>query len=369
MIVAAIKTAVRNLMEPNVSEANSSLGAGVDSILLEWMNEADTIVWAAADWYWKRKSYRWTLANTVIAQSSSSTTAYPTSIAGMRVGDRVYLREGSNYEEREITAITPGSPNSITLDSALTNTYSTSGYVSMLQYQIPWDVRKVLDLRVETTGKESDVAYIDYDKFKEDTVFVKTIGKPTKYMFSGVFNTVQPSTGSLTADATSSTSQIVDSALTGHENDYYKYWKAVSLTTAQEGFARVSAYTYSGKIISLDRLIASFASGSTYKLIRDLKQLRLDRIPDDVYKMVMEYWRTRSPLVNEYDEPDWGAEAEEFHDLLKYYCLAKWMRPKQQSGELDLSDFNTRLEVMKEQLFRPDDDGKIEVVLYDESWK
>ena len=126
-------------------------------------------------------------------------------------------------------------------------------------------------------------------------------GTPEDYAETGRKTVREPYTGTLTADAGSSTT-ITDSALLSDEDDYYNDWTLVNETAG--GTSRISDYDGSSKIITLQEAITGQAAGDKYYIFSDFKQLVLYRRYTEEKNVLIKYYKKHSLLINDYDVPE-----------------------------------------------------------------
>lgn len=319
MILSEIRTAVLELLREE-----SGNTAFTSTELNRWINRGYSEVWRAHNWdFRKRQAIRrnvYTLCSD--AGDSTGTTLYVDSSAGICPGMELYVSDGSNYELVEVASVTG---NTVTLISpGLTATYTDGDYVAGAHIYLPHDCQTILDMRVAditSTAQEAErLIPIDERDYDTDVPWVKSRGRTTHYIPGPMDYTRE---AGLTADANTSTTTVVDSALTGAEDDYYVGWLLTNTTSAHGGSARVSDYVASTKTITLESAITGQASSDTYQVERRLQKIYLHPAPDDDYAYRLRYVARFPALVNDYDTPTLGRWQEELESAVIEYATAQ----------------------------------------------
>ena len=122
---------------------------------------------------------------------------------------------------------------------------------------------------------------------------------PRDAILFGVDHFRVPVTSTLTADASTSSTQIVDAALPSSTDDAYNGWLLVNTTRGLH--ARILDYTGSTRTATLETSIASQTTGDSYFLLRAQRFLQVYPPPDTAYTLELRHYRAVADLVNDYD--------------------------------------------------------------------
>ena len=133
-----------------------------------------------------------------------------------------------------------------------------------------------------------------------DPSFTDT-GTPDIFAIEGQREIREPYTGTNTADATTSTTALVDSSLIATADDYYKDWYLVNTTTG--GTSRITGYTVSTTTIQLEEAITGQAVGDSYFLLSQAVYMALYPRYTATSNVKVKYYSKHPLLVNDYDIP------------------------------------------------------------------
>jgi len=125
--------------------------------------------------------------------------------------------------------------------------------------------------------------------------------------------------GTNTADATTSTTTLVDSALLSTENDYYNNWTLVNVTAGKT--AIITDYVGSTKTLTIDEAIDAQEATDTYFLISNRPQITFYRRPVTEKDFLIKGYKRVPKLINDYDIPIIG---EDFLDWVASGVLEIW---------------------------------------------
>lgn len=320
-----------------------------------WINEGYKKVLDMFKWQTSAKEFRATNVYTLCSDAgdSTGTALYVDSSSGMTAGMFLWVYDTTNYERVQIESI---SSNTITLVSpGLVGTYTDGDYVAGAQIYLPWDCYKVETIMIEENTTSDHQAQIlnpmEKVSYRIAYPLLKSSGMPTAYTLMNKDFTEE--TG-LTADANTSTTTVIDSALTGAEDDYYVGWKLIN--TTRNASSRISDYASSTKTITLYDTITSQAEGDSYKVTRAMLPIQFDTIPDAQYTYWIQYFG-RYGLVNDYDEPVFD---ERFHDVLINWALYRASKADRYSTQPErismfLDSFKSSLQALKDNEWYPTD--------------
>ncbi len=237
--------------------------------LIDIINEAQNKICDVQPWRFLESKQNYTCVSTTIGASSTGTALTVASTQGLHRPRWIIVTDETNYESVQISSV--DSATGITLVSpGLTNTY-TSGYVVLENNLFPYNMGKWACIQDTVNGKNLQIV----TSHRADTriPFVKSVETPTIVWPRGRNIDREPASGSLTADATTSTTAIVDAALTALTTDYYKGWLLVNETLKKA--SRILAYNKTTKTLTLETAIASQVSGNTYHLETRLNEFEL----------------------------------------------------------------------------------------------
>lgn len=235
---------------------------------------------------------------TTVSSSSSGSTVHATSVAGLRVGNEIWLTDGSStYEKVTVTAI---SGTDITVSPSLVNTFASGAYIVGAHLYLPYDCENIKQLKVidiQTTGQDAEVT-LNENQYLFDEVYpyIKSMGRPTHHSPVELDETAE----SLTIDAGTTTTLVRDSALIGHEANYYVgyLWSNI----ARKRTARVTASIITpNKDLTVSPAITGQVAGDTGILTVSKERVRLYPIPDKVYTFDLTYIKEAQQLTNDYD--------------------------------------------------------------------
>lgn len=298
----------------NAETSTNSMFIGTTyNVLKERINQAYFKIASLMPWEFFAKNAIIPLVLTTISASSTGTALTVTSTSGFGRKRWIWVTDGTNTELVQIASV--DSATGITLEgTGLANTY-TSGYVSLENYFLPYDCQKVMDIR-QWGSTPSRIQIVDTHAVDREIPKIKTTGAVTAVYIGGKNIEKEPATGSNTADATTSTTAIVDSSLTGISNDYYNGWLAYNIT--RKTAERVTDYVVSTKTLTLKNAITGQVATDTYYLMPYLNEFRTTTIPIEASTLHVRYRRMPDKLVNDYDIPE---IPEQYHDLIFYKAM------------------------------------------------
>mgnify|MGYP001558692749 FL=1 len=191
-----------------------------------------------------------------------------------------------------------GSTKTITLDTAIpSQAAADTYYIVKDRFHLPWSVGRIYNLRNATNGSKVPVRRAH----RMDILTPKAINPaaPRDAILFGVDHFRVPVTSTLTADASTSSTQIVDAALPSSTDDAYNGWLLVNTTRGLH--ARILDYTGSTRTATLETSIASQTTGDSYFLLRAQRFLQVYPPPDTAYTLELRHYRAVADLVNDYD--------------------------------------------------------------------
>lgn len=286
------------LAEPD-SAASTWSGATGDAFIKQMINQACAEFNTSFPWPWMEAEQDISTVQTTISSSSTGTTLNVTSASGWGLGDYGWVFEGSNYERFKVNDVAAGI---LTIEAGVSNTYTTAAKVVKESYALPDDFNYIFNVR-DITSSEF-LKPMNPHKYDYDTPVYSSNGKPTDYLIYGFDKAREPASGTYTTDLGTDTITIVDSSLKALSDDYYKNWLLINTTSTREDQSRISSYTASSKTIILKKPITNQTDGETYYLIRNLRLMYFQTLPDSTYKIRIKYYRFPSLLINDTDVPE-----------------------------------------------------------------
>lgn len=118
-------------------------------------------------------------------------------------------------------------------------------------------------------------------------------------------------TTNLVADATTSTTTVVDAALAATADDAYKDWILVNVTRAKT--AKITGYVASTKTLTLEEAIAGQTTADAFYLLKDAPQITFYRRPSTEKDLLLKGYEAPDKLFSLYDVP---VLSEDFLDLI-----------------------------------------------------
>jgi len=286
------------------------------------------------------------------AGTSTGTTLYVDSVAGMTVGQCLYVWGSTTMERVYIASV---SSLTITLESpGLTNEYTDGDYVASNQVWLPVNYSSIIAVTFEeTTGTDHAVnplkpLFQPHQIMKEGTT-LQAYGQPTHYWIGELSQTSETS---LTTSGGTNTTTVVCPTLAGTVDDYYNDWMLVNQT--RTGYSRISAYVASTTTITISDAITSQVATDTFDVIRQLRPLNLDVVPDAQYNYWIKYNAMNSDLSNNWDMPIFDALHHEV--LVKYAIYKATLRGRDSMAMKDkYEDYQDFLRDMKRHIWYPTD--------------
>ena len=288
----------------------------------------------------------YTTGTVAITNGSTAVTGSSTVWTSAMVNRKIRIGTDAAY----YTVATFASATSITIDRNYTGTTVTAATYKIFELGIylPRDFVPGKEKLVRWLEEVDAWGYKIWDDIILSDPALEDFGSPICYSLLPDFERREPASGNLTADTNTSTTSIVDAALSSTTDDYYNNWivKAVSQTDTSE----VTDYVGSTKTLTISPAITSLAVGSTYHLI-DVRHLivpwPLLETAEDIF---IEYYRMPIHLVNNYDFPDIPEEAGAEQLLLNGACalyygkdtLAAVYQARYTAGLADLNAWNNK---------------------------
>ena len=333
---------------------NSSNSAFSEDRVKQWINEGYRLVTGYTLWDFliKESVNKNVFTNCSDSGTSTGTTLYVDSCDNMQKGMGLWVSDGSNFEKVEIASFNAVT-NVVTLISpGLSGEYTNGDYVISPDLFLPVDCRKLLDIRILSQNSATESGTLIYCDLRDlDILFPhrSSISKPTHYALGGIIPENEAFPNGYLAEASTNSSRIVCSSLTGSNSTYYDNWKVIN--TTRSSISYISSYEPGGKILEIDPIISSQESGDEFYLVRDTGRIILYPVPDSIYKVKFRYYRKSKDLVLDNDIPLLGVTGENFHDLPVDYALAEAYLVDR---NLDMSNtlrdkFFNRLEQFKQQ--------------------
>lgn len=263
------------------------------------------------------------------AGTSTGTTLYLDSVAGLTAGMDLWVNDGTNYEMVTVSSI---SGSTVTLVSpGLQNEYSDGDDVAGASLYLPIDCQAIEIVKVmDLSDQEAGILAEDTERNFEIVVpYIKETGQTTHYYKGPADTTTEGKTANFTAiGGTTATSVVASTSLTsGHETDYYKDWLLINTNTTHKGVARVSGYTLASKTFALVAPgISGTASGDTFFVAKELQRIYLYPIPDKAYRFYFTYFRDSEDMNNDYDYCSFGEYQSKFEDALLEIATAEALR-------------------------------------------
>jgi len=311
MIVANLRSSI--LAELRESTDNSAF---TSAEILRFINNAHSFIYHSYEWSFRNKTNtQYSISALTTSSTSPGVTVAVSSVNGMTVGDKIYITDGQHQEEVQVASI---STLTLTLVSpGVVNTYASGSKIYTSHIFSPYDCQSINNINISnTTGTSSKLAYSDQATLQLVSPSITFSSIPSNYIPGEYDNT---SITSLTADATTSTTSIVDSALPGSTTDYYKGWQVIN--SAHPGEARVTAYNYTTKTLTLDNAITGQVSGDGYVITKNLQRIYIYPVPNGVYKFDINYvMNLTSLLINEYDVTKFGSKVQSILDQALIYA-------------------------------------------------
>lgn len=286
------------------------------------------------------------------AGTSTGTTLYVDSVAGMTVGQCLYVWGDTTMERVYIASI---SSLTVTLVSpGLVNSYTDGDYVASNQVWLPVNYSNIIAVTFEeSTTTEHSVYPLkpqtqQHQIFKEGTT-LQAYGQPTHYWIGELDRTSELS---LTASGGTNTTTIVQPTLAGTVNDYYNDWYVENQT--HTGHSRVTDYVASTKTLTISPAITSQTTSDVFNIIRMLRPLNLNVVPDAQYNFWIKYNAMNSDLVNNWDTPIFD---ELHHEVLVKYAIykANLRSYNPQDAEIRFADFKDFVKDMEKRIWYPTD--------------
>jgi len=289
------------LMRVKLAEEDSSNTAWDNSTFLAQIaNQSVEDISLAWPFFWTEvEDSITTVCSTTTASSSSTTINAPST--GFSPGVVGWIYDSSNFERFTCSAIAAAT---ITTSAALANTYDTGSYVTKEYYDLPYNFFQPYSFRDLTTGssatrlKARNTMMFDFNAPDQGVQ-----GQPTDYMRWGFSLLREPAAASTyyTADATTSTTSVVEASLLSTETDYYKHWLLVNKTRKLQ--QRVSAYNGGTTTLTLRYPITGQVVTDEFFLQKHLMQVHFDTLMDEARTIRFRYYAFPEPLINDWDVP------------------------------------------------------------------
>jgi len=249
---------------------------------------------------------------TTVSATSTSTTLNATSVAGMSVGRKLVVSDGTNFEEVYISSI---SGTIITLTgTGLSESYAADSYIFVDNYFLPSDCWKVLSVKDFSVPRNLDIrrtATVDRELTQR-----KSYGDPRVIYIAGTNLMREPASGTYAMDTSSSTTSVIETQLTGTTTDYYKGWTCFNVT--RDLSATVSAYNASTKTLTLESAITAQVATDTFYLIPRLTEFFLYPLANTSRALNFRYKLLPEKLLNNRDVP---IMPDAYHMLLVYEVM------------------------------------------------
>lgn len=286
------------------------------------------------------------------AGTSTGTTLYVDSNAGMQKAQYLIVSDGADKFERVQIASISG--NTITLTSpGLVNSYTDGDYVASNQLWLPGNYNQIYSIICEelTTTQHSGTMFAKSTQIQTEVVnpIITSMAKPTSYYIDGcdLFY------GTITAGAGTTTTAFASTGLSAHEADYYLDWIFINQT--RNAWARVTSSAVTPtKLINLDTTITGQTSGDTGALRRQLYSVFLDTMPDKQYNFIIKYNASSSNMVNSYDIP---ILEERHHQTIVDYALYRASQAARDTeyAQINKASYEEGLRRIKNQYWYPTD--------------
>lgn len=214
-------------------------------------------------------------------------------------GRKIRFEDDSSYytlQDVDTVALTA------TLDKAYVGTTNTEATFTIFEnnFNLPIDVNWIKGV-FDFANENQQVDEKDWDYIQSIDLSLDDTGTVEYYALVGKQRILEPVSGTNTAEAGTSTSQIVDSNLIATSDNYYKDW--ILINTTRGNTVRVSGYTAATNTLTLEESISGQTTGDTYFLQSDFNQITFYRRPTEIKNLLVVYYKKQPLLVNDYDIP------------------------------------------------------------------
>jgi len=220
-------------------------------------------------------------------------TTFTQSMVGrsIRIGDELTI-----YKVRSFTNTT-----TIDIDQLKINGSASGDSFIMFQdrYPLPDNCGKILAVwRLPNPRQLVEIFTQEFIRRWPD-ILTSAAGDPNWFREYSSDLLLEPLTGSNTAEASTSTTQILDTNLVGTFADYYDGYYVYNSTQGET--RKIIAFDPSTKTITLESAITDQASGNSYRLSRPVKNIGIYPVPSFVTAVYVQYREPVKKMVNDYD--------------------------------------------------------------------
>lgn len=271
------------------------------TFLLQMANQSVEDISLAWPFFWtEAEAILTTVCNTTTDTSSSTTINAPST--GFSPGVVGWINDGANYERFVCASITD---STITPETALSNSYASGSYVTKEYYDLPADFFQPYTARNIEAGEVSRLKWRRTQAFDLNDPDQGVAGTPKDYLRWGFSTLREPRTAGTyyTSDATTSTTQLVDTSPTSQETNYYRDWLLVNKAMKLQQRISASAYAAGSTTFTMRHPITGQATGQDYFLQKYLMQVFFDVLMDQARDLRFRYYAFPEPLVNDWDVP------------------------------------------------------------------
>lgn len=213
------------------------------------------------------------------------------------------------------------------------------------KYALPDNCGRILTVKRLPNARELTKILTEEFVRRWPDILTSAAGDPNWYRLYGNDVIKEPITGANTADTSTSTTQIIDSALSGTYAEYYDGYYVYNSTRGET--RKVIAFDVSTTTLTLESAITGQVAGDSYTLSRPVKNIGIYPVPSSAIAIYVQYIEPIAKLVNDNEFSVELPEEYDQIDVLGAIAEASKFDEEVQKRGLDKGDFDDMKQKLK----------------------
>lgn len=211
----------------------------------------------------------------------------------------------------------------------------------------------------DPSRNSQEIDEVSWDWIDYQDPSLQSTGQVDKYALIGNKVIREPfGTTNYAADASTTTTTVIESTLKSAEDDYYNDWTLVNVTRGKT--SKVIDYTGATTTLTLEEAIAGQVATDEFYLLKQAPQITFYRRPNTVKDYLVKGYKATPKLLNLYDIP---LLSEDFLNLITAQVLAVYFQKDVTGlGKIWKASVNDALEMLKGKYARKTDSRQREGV-------